>query len=535
MPKTQPIPIDGQSLTVGDVIAVAREGRETTLMADARERMAASHAYVETLLMPDAPLVYGINTGFGIFADRSVAPQDAARLSRNLMLSHAVGVGEPFPQDVVRAAMLIRANALALGHSGVRPELVDTLLAMLNAGVHPVVPQQGSLGASGDLAPLSHLALVFTTDEPDLEQESGAAFYRGERMSGKAAMQAAGIPRLVLGAKEGLALNNGATFSAALGALVLFDSENLVRNAELALALVLEALLGVSDAFDERLHSARRHAGQGVVAVNVRALINGSTYVDAGGRVQDSYSLRCAPQVLGPVRDTLSIVKKWISDEINAATDNPLIFPDNTPASAAERPAAFNTLSGGNFHGEVVSLAMDFLGVALAEVGALAERQINRMVHEKYSYGLPPMLVSSPDAAGLNSGLMMPHYTTVSLVLENQTLAHPDSIHSLPTSAGQEDHNANSLTAARHARRIVDNVAHTLAVEFFTVAQAVDLRAAAMPDAKLAEPTQAAYDCIREAVAFIDQDRLFGPEIERVARLVQGGEIVRVAKIKSGL
>ena len=532
MPKIPPIPIDGQSLTIEDVMAVARERRETMLMPDARERMASSHAYVETLLTPEAPPVYGINTGFGVFADRSVPAEDAARLSRNLILSHAVAVGDPFPQDVVRAAMLIRANTLALGHSGVRPELCDTLLAMLNSGVHPVVPQQGSLGASGDLALLSHLALVFTTDENDREDESGAAFYHGERMSGKAAMEVAGIPRIVLGAKEGLALNNGATFSAALGSLVLFDSENLVRNAELALALVLEALLGVSDAFDQRIHSVRRHSGQAVVAANVRALIDGSTYIDASRRVQDPYSLRCAPQVLGPVRDTLRMVRSWLSDEINAATDNPLIFPDE---ASDKESAVFHTLSGGNFHGEIIGMAMDYLGIALAEVGALSERQIHRMVHGIYSYGLSPMLVSGSEAAGLNSGLMMPHYTTASLVLENQTLAHPDSIHSLPTSAGQEDHNPNSLTAARHARRIVDNVAHVLAVEFFTAAQAIDLRADAVPDAKLAPSTQAAYDCIRETVTFIDHDRLFAPEIERVGRLVQGAEIVRAAKIKSGL
>ncbi|HJN40852.1 MAG: histidine ammonia-lyase [Anaerolineales bacterium] len=525
MTAARPLLIDGNTLTVEDVVAVARENREVRLAAAARERMAASHAHVQTLLRPQAPPVYGINTGFGIFANRPVASQDAARLSRNLIITHAVAVGAPFKDEVVRAAMLVRANALALGHSGVRPELAQTLLDMLNARVHPVVPQQGSLGSSGDLAQLSHMALVLTTDDADREDESGQVSYRGKVVSGKAAMHAATIPRLVLGAKEGLALNNGATFSAALATLTLFDAENLVRNAELSLALVLEALLGVSDAFDPRLHSARRHSGQAAVAANMRSLLAGSTFMDAGGRVQDPYSLRCAPQVLGPVRDTLRLLRTWVSAEINAATDNPLIFPEE-PSVNDRR--AFDTLSGGNFHGEVVSMAMDYLGIALAEVGALAERQIHRMVHDRYSYGLSPMLVSSAEAAGLNSGLMMPHYTTASLVLENQTLAHPDSVHSLPTSAGQEDHNANSLTAARHARRIVDNVAHILAVEFYTAAQAIDLRTAESPAARLAPPTRAAYDRVRQEVRFIENDRLYQPEILRVRALVENGELVRI-------
>lgn len=517
-----PVIVDGHSLTIEDVLAAAREARRVELAPAARQRMAESRAYVESLLAPDAPPVYGINTGFGVFASRPVSPQDSAQLSRNLVLSHAVGGGDPLAEEIVRAAMLIRANTLAIGVSGVRPAVVEILIAMLNSGVHPVVPEQGSLGSSGDLAPLCHLALVFTTDDADREEDSGEAIYRGQRMTGKAAMRAAGIERIVLGAKEGLALSNGATFSAALAALAAADAANVIENCELAVALALEALMGVPHAFDEKLHAARRQEGQRQVAANVRKMIEGSSFVGGGGRVQDAYSLRCAPQIVGPARDTLAFVCRWIENEINAATDNPLIFPD--------LPGENKARSGGNFHGEVMGLAMDFLGIAIAEIGAASERRINRMVNDKYSYGLPPMLVSSAEAAGLNSGLMMPHYTAVSLVLENQTLAHPDSVHSLPTSAGQEDHNANSLTAARHARQIIQNVARILAIEMMTAAQAIDLRAAAMPNARLATATAAAHTRIRREVSFVERDRLYGQDIERLLSLVQNGEIVRAAK-----
>ncbi len=554
MTSDKPLALDGRSLTVEAVVEVARQGRRVALADSARPAIAASQAYVESLLTPDAPPVYGINTGFGVFADRPVSPSDAALLSRNLILSHAVGTGDPFPEEVIRAAMLIRANTLAIGVSGVRPQLIETLIQMLNAGVHPVVPQQGSLGSSGDLAPLSHLALVFTTNPEDREEDSGHAFFRGERMSGKAAMQAAGIPRLELGAKEGLAVTNGASFSAAVAALAVQDAENLVRHAEIATALALESLLGVSSAFDERLHAARLQDGQWVVAGNMRRLIEGSTLIDRGGRVQDPYSLRCSPQVLGPVRDTMGLVHRWVENEINAATDNPLIFPDPpgvetgvevgvealagvASSAKASTPGkmGMQALSGGNFHGEVLALAMDFLGIALAEVGALAERQIARLVSEKDSFGLPPMLVSSPEAAGLNSGLMMPHYTAASLALENQTLAHPDSVHSLTTSAGQEDHNANALTAARHARQIVENVAHILAVEFFAAAQALDLRAAAMPEAQPGRAARAALRRLRQEIPFVKADRLFGPEIERVKVLIREGEFVRAIASEAGI
>jgi len=530
--QNPPVHLDGHALTLEDLVAVTREGRPVALAPAALDRIRASRAYVESLLTPESPAAYGINTGFGIFADRPIAPGDSAQLARNLILSHAVGVGAPFPEEVVRAAMLVRANTLALGHSGVRPTIIETLIAMLNAGVHPLVPEQGSLGSSGDLAPLCHLALVFTRDDADREEESGEAIFGGHKMSGRAAMRAAAIPRVVLSAKEGLALNNGATFSAAVAALALADAENLIRNSEIVTAMALEALLGVTAAFDEHLHAARKQAGQATVAANLRALTAGSSFVDAAGRVQDPYSLRCVPQILGPVRDTLNFVRGWIENEINAATDNPLIFldPSALPSVAGQaHPGPMKAISGGNFHGEVIGLGMDYLGIALAEVGALAEQQINRMVNDKLSFGLPPMLVSEAGAAGLNSGLMMPHYTAVSLALENRTLAHPDSVHSLPTSAGQEDHNANSLTAARHARQIIQNVTGILGIAFLTAAQAMDLRRHALPDRRFAPATAAALARLRREVPFIEHDRLMQKDIERVCELVRSGEIVRAA------
>jgi histidine ammonia-lyase len=384
---------------------------------------------------------------------------------------------------------------------------------MLDAGVTPLIPSQGSLGSSGDLAPLSHLALTLSTDEADRDEESGEAWFHGGRLSGKAAMSAAGIPRLILREKEALALTNGATFSAALAALAIDDAERLIAASEVALALSLEALQGASAAFDPRLHAARGHAGQQTVAANVRALIAESTLVDAGRRVQDAYSLRCAPQVIGPARDTLSFARGLIEREVNAATDNPLLFEGHA-------------FSGGNFHGEPIGLAMDFLGIALAEVGAMAERRIARLIDEKLNFGLPPMLVGSPQAAGLHSGLMMPHYTAAALTLENQTLATPDSIRSLPTSANQEDHNANAANAARHARRIVENVSRIVAIELFTAAQAADLRLRAQPEARLGRGTAQALDAIRARVPFIERDQLYGPAIETLTAMARSGELL---------
>jgi histidine ammonia-lyase len=509
----QSIILDGQSLTL-DQVALAARGEDGAVALDpaARARMAQSRAWVKALISQDRP-VYGLNTGFGVFADHSISPADTVRLQRNLILSHAVGVGPPFAVEVVRAAMLIRANTLALGHSGVRPELVDTLLAMFNAGLTPVIPSQGSLGSSGDLAPLSHLALVLSSDPgADDDSESGLVGYQGETLSGREGMHRAGLQRLVLGPKESLALNNGATFCAALGTLALVDARQLIQTAQAGVALSLEALRGASAAFDERLHAARPHPGQQAVAAGVRRLIAGSTLVDSAGRVQDAYSLRCAPQVLGPALDTLAFAATTLEREINAATDNPLFFD-----GAA--------VSGGNFHGEGLGLAMDYAAIALAEVGAISERRTARLLDAHLNDGLPPMLVGHADAAGLHSGLMMPHYTAAALALENQSLAAPDSIRSLPTSANQEDHNANAAAAGRHLRQVVENVTRILGIELFVAAQAVDLRLRASPGARLGAGTSRLHAAIRRAVPVVERDQLYGPAIDALTRLAVGGQL----------
>ncbi len=500
------IELDGNHLTLKDVVEVAY-GRATARLSEAgRSAVEHSQACLQAIAR-SGKAVYGINTGFGIFAERRIADEDSARLSRNLILSHAVGTGPAMPREVVRAAMLVRANTLAKGYSGVRVELIETLLAMLERGVTPIVPSQGSLGSSGDLGPLSHLALVFTTDEDDREQDSGWAEFNGQIMSGKAAMEAAGLRRLVLGPKEGLALNNGATFTAAMAALAVCETRYLLDVAEWSLAMSLEAMLGCRAAFDLRLHQAREQAGQVFVARRVLEITEGSTLLNAAGRVQDAYSLRCAPQVQGAVRDTVEFVAGVVEREINAATDNPLLFDGEA-------------ISGGNFHGEPVGLVMDYLGIALAELAAIAERRVFRLTDGKLNTGLPAMLVDCAEAAGLNSGLMMPQYTAASLVLENQTLAHPDSVHSLPTSGEQEDHNANATTAARHTMQILDNVRHVLAVELYTAARALDLRLRQMPMAQLGRETERVYRCVRQAVPYQPGDAWWGPEIERVKELL---------------
>ncbi|MDH5508680.1 MAG: histidine ammonia-lyase, partial [Anaerolineae bacterium] len=453
------------------------------------------------------------NTGFGIFANKFISPQDTIKLNRNLILSHAVGTGPDLPDEVVRAAMVIRANTLASGNSGIRLETVNTLLEMLNRGVIPIIPSQGSLGSSGDLAPLSHLALVMTTDEKDLEAESGWAKIGGNKLSGKSAMSKARINRVILGPKEGLALTNGATFSAALAALVIHQAQILVDTADIALAMSLEALLGASAAFDNRLHQARRQNGQITVANRIRELTSGSTLLDAAGRVQDAYSLRCGPQVQGPVRDTLTFAQGIIENEINAVTDNPLLFgPDEA-------------ISGGNFHGQPIGMVMDYLKIALAELGAISERRTYHLTDEKINAGLPPMLVSNVEAAGLNSGMMMPQYTAASLVLENQNLASPDSVHSLPTSGGKEDHNANAMTAARHAWQAAQNTAHILAIEIYCAARALDLRMKSIPDAKFGNGVGSAQHAFRQVVAYQQGDAWWGPEIERTRQWIMDGHL----------
>jgi histidine ammonia-lyase len=504
--------IDGSQLTIKDVLAVARGHLPVGWSQDARLGVEQSHHWVSEILLGNKP-VYGINTGYGVFADQVIPPEDSARLNRNLILSHAVCTGALLAKEVVRAAMLVRANTLAKGYSGVRSELIDLLIAMLNGDLVPQVPSQGSLGSSGDLGPLAHLALVMTKDARDREAESGLAEYQARLMTGKAAMQKAGLDRLVLEPKEGLALINGATFTAAIAALAAADAGRLLDTADISLAMSLEALVGNLSPFDSRLNQVRGHPGQVKVAENILWLTRQSQLLTNPCRVQDAYSLRCAPQVHGAVRDTYDFVKETISRELNAATDNPLLF------------SSHEVLSGGNFHGEPVGLAMDYLAIAVAELGAISERRTFRLTDGNLNCGLPPMLVDHAEAAGLNSGLMMPQYTAASLVLENQTLATPDSVHNLPTSGEQEDHNANAMTAALHCRQVIANTAYILAVELFTAAQALDLRLRDLPGIEPGIGTRAAHGLVRQCCSYYAEDHLWGPEIEKVKNLVLGEEL----------
>jgi histidine ammonia-lyase len=369
------------------------------------------------------------------------------------------------------------------------------------------------LGSSGDLIPLAHLCLVLTTDEKDRENESGQAELDGRVTTGRQAMKKAGIPRVVLGPKEGLALINGATFSAAIAALSTFDAALLLNQADCCLALSLEALQGCPAAFVPRLHEVRGHAGQKIVARHIRDLTLGSSLFTGSRRVQDSYSLRCAPQVHGAARDYYQCVRQTVEDEVNAATDNPLVFGPG------------EVISGGNFHGEPLAFAMDTLKMLMAEIGAISERRTFRLLDSNLNDGLPPMLVDNLESGGLNSGLMMPQYAAASLVLENQTLAQPDSVHSLPASANQEDHNANAMTAARHAMQVVTNTTRILAIEAYTAARALDLRMRIEKGSKLGRGTRVAYQQIRAAIPYQAGDIWWGPEIDEMNSLLVNGMI----------
>jgi histidine ammonia-lyase len=534
--------IDGRSLSIDEVVNVARHRGQAELSTTARELVQNSRAWVDMVVDEGKLTVYGLTTGYGSLAEVRIPQDDVETLVRNMIMSHAAGVGDPLHEEIVRATMLIRANTLAKGYSGVRPEVLDTLLAMLNAGVHPVMPAKGSLGASGDLAPLAHLALVLCRDT-----DGGEAFYQGQRMIAEHAMRQAGIRRISLQAKEGLALINGATVSAALAALALHDAELLVKNAEIALAMSLEAMRGVSDAFHEKVHAARGHHGQIRCAANVLHLVEGSELMDSTSRVQDAYSLRCAPQVIGAVRDALAFVRLVVRTEINAATDNPLIFLD-LPQGRENK-----SISCGNFHGEPLALAMDMLSIAVAELGSISERRVFRLLDNTLSAGLPAMLVED---SGVNSGLMMAQYTAAALVSDNKTLAHPDSVDSIPSSANQEDHVSMSANAARHAREIVKNTEQIVAIEMLCAAQALDFRqkglefsrvawqedealqrskkvveyelkkGRAVGQARLGKGTEAAHRAVRTKVEYFDRDRPLYPDLQRVVEMIHSGEIV---------
>lgn len=499
------IEIDGEHLTIEQVVEVARHYKKVTLSPAARIRLETCEKAVRILVEKDEP-IYGINTGFGPFREKKISREQVEQLQVNLIRSHSVGTGDPFPEEVVRAAIMIRANTIAKGYSGARPLIVETLLNLLNKRVTPFVPEKGSVGASGDLAPLSHLTLVLMGE--------GEAFYQGERMPGKKALQKAGITPVELKAKEGLAVNNGATFTAGIACLAVSDAENLLYNALLAAALTFEALKVTSKAFDERIHKARPHKGQITCAHAIRELTKGSTLVDSlEKKVQDDYSVRCMPQVLGASVDAVHYIRSIVETEINSATDNPLII-DGFP------------ISGGNFHGQPLALVMDFLGIAVSEIGNIAERQIAKLLDKNHSDGLPIFLIPE-EKAGLNSGFMMTQYTAAALVSENKVLTHPASVDSIPTSANAEDHVSMSTIAARKAREIIKNVESILGIEFLCAAQGVDLRREGSTSDQLGEGTHTVYGTIRKEIPALKEDRYLYPELEKIRDMVHDGILVK--------
>jgi histidine ammonia-lyase len=517
MPDT--IVIDGEQLTFEQVLQVAygSPGEPLVVLSErAFSQVGRAAAAVQTLLARNT-IAYGITTGFGAFKDKIINPEQVEQLQHNILVSHAVGVGDPYDMPTTRAIMLIRANTLARGHSGIRPATLQLLLDMLNQGVHPIIPQKGSLGASGDLAPLAHMALPLIGH--------GEAFYEGQRLSGVEALKRAGLAPIRLAAKEGLALTNGTAVMCALGVLQTARAERCSQSADVAGCLSLEALHGTDLAFDQRIHALRPFPRQIECAAYLRHLLAGSEFVrdHRSTNVQDAYTLRCIPQVHGAVRDAIAYARWAFAIELNAVTDNPLIFVD-------EASDEITVLSGGNFHGEPLAIAMDYLGLAVAELGNMAERRLMRLTDDDPGpEALPAFLTRE---GGLNSGFMIVQYTAAALATENKVLAHPASVDTIPTSANVEDHVSMGVTAGLKLRSILDNVEQIIALELLAAAQAIDFRRAMLPPgARLGRGTGAVYALVREHVPFVERDQQLNGFIEAVRGLVATGTLIdRISK-----
>ncbi len=501
--------IDGTSLTIEDVVKVARHNESVELAETSLDGIQSSRDVIERAVN-EGRTVYGVNTGFGDLSEVCIESKDLAKLQINLIRSHSAGVGPPFSIEVARGMLLLRANALAKGFSGVRLDVIQILIDMLNGGVTPVVPQQGSVGSSGDLAPLAHMALVMIGE--------GEAYYKGEQIDGGEALNRAGIKPLVLQAKEGVALINGTQPMCAVGSIVVYDALTLLKDACIAASMSLEALKGTRTAFDERIHNVRRHEGQTDVARAMLEILRDSeinqSHVDCG-IVHDAYSLRCIPQVLGASLDAVRYAQTTLEIEINSASDNPLVFPDND-----------EVVSGGNFHGQPIALAMDFVGIALSEIANISERRVNRLVNPNLS-GLPAFLTTE---SGLETGLMIAQYTAAALVSENKVLAHPASVDSIPTSADQEDHVSMGTISARKAAQILDNVKNVIAIEYMCAAQGLSLLLPLQPS----EPLKLAFDLIREVVPQLDDDRPLQPDIVGIRAMIDSELIVAGVEKISG-
>jgi histidine ammonia-lyase len=510
-----PVVLGDAPLTLEDIARVARDSADVYPGVAALAAMTRARAVVESILhaSDQAPMVYGVNTGFGALAEVRISSRQIADLQRNLVRSHSVGLGQALPRDAVRAMMLLRAAVLAQGHSGARPMVCQRLCELLARGVHPEIPSRGSVGASGDLAPLAHLALTLIGE--------GRAEYRGELMPSAEALRLAELQPLELAAKEGLTLLNGTQHMTAIGALTVLDAEHTCRVADLAGAMSLDALKGTSAAFDVRIALARPHAGQITVAASLRQLLAESEIAESHrdcGKVQDPYSLRCMPQVHGATRDVLSYARGVLEREANATTDNPLVFLD-------ERAAHGGVLvSGGNFHGQPVALALDAATMAVAELANISERRIEQLVNPHLSSGLPPFL--APES-GLNSGFMIAQVSAASLVSENKVLSHPACVDSIPSSAGREDHVSMGALSALKLAQVHDHVRTVLAIELLCAAQGLDLRRPLRPGPRL----QAAHDCIRARVSPMYQDRPIYEDIRAVRALIDGGDLLAAAAL----
>jgi histidine ammonia-lyase len=499
--------IDGETLNIEKVEQIARGRAHVAFSDNARTKIERCWDVVEAMVK-SGKAIYGVTTGIGEFARIRVSPEEGALLQKNIIYSHAAGTGDPFPEPVVRGAMALRANVLARGNSGVRLSTAETFTKMLNKGVTPMVFEKGSLGTSGDLSPLAQLAEVCIGE--------GKAYYEGELMDGARAMKKAGIEPIQLTYKEGLGLINGSQMVTSGSALLLVDARRLLKNAMIAYAMSIDALKGVPTAYDVRLHASRPFKGQNAAAHNLRLLMADSQIMaDKSGKVQDGYSMRCTPQVLGPSIDCWIYVKDQIETEMNSSADNPLFFPDDNAY-----------LAGGNFHGQPLGMAIDFLCIAMSEVANLSERHTNRLLNPALS-GLPDFLV---EGRGVNSGLMVAQYTAAALVSENKILSHPATVDSISVSADQEDHVAMSPIAVRKCGEILKNVGAVLAIEMYAAAQAMDFRKPLKPG----RGTRIAYDVIRQHVSFLEKDRVLYPDINKIAELVRGNAILDAVEAEIG-
>lgn len=495
------VELDGVNLDLKGFVSVTRKNARVEILPEAIERVARSRCIVDDLVSQKRPM-YGINTGFGRFSEVAIPEDEIDQLQLNLIRSDAVGIGAPFPCEIVRGILLLRLNSLLKGYSGVRPIIPETLAAMLNKRVHPIIPEKGSVGSSGDLCPLAHMVLPMIGE--------GEAEFEGKVMPGAEAMAEAGIPLVVLKAKEGLALINGTPAMTSVAAHALNDAWVLSFSADIISAVTFESLRGIVDAFDSRIHEARNQKGQILVASNLRRLLKGSNYITHQGelRMQDAYSLRCIPQIHGASRMALGYVREVVTAELNAATDNPLVLSDTS-----------DVFSGGNFHGQPIAIASDTMGIAISELADSSERRIAKLVDPALNHGLPAFLVKE---GGINCGFMVPQYAAAAVVSENKILAHPASVDSIPTSAGQEDHVSMGTIGARKARTIIEHTQFVLGIEWMCAAQALDLQ----DQNTLGAGTRPAYELLREYISRLDQDRPFYEDQKRAASLIANGTLL---------